>query len=43
MASNDVEKDGGNKFERAAIDASYARQAAVQGTGLRVLGNPGPL
>jgi len=45
MATQDVEKGrtDGDMFDRAAIDASGSRQATLQGTGHRLLGNPGPL
>ncbi|KAF8472416.1 GPR1/FUN34/yaaH family-domain-containing protein [Gautieria morchelliformis] len=43
MPANDVEKGQTDAFERAAVDASAARQAAIQAAGLRRLGNPGPL
>ena len=46
MSTPDVEKgmsDAGDRFERAAIDASGSRQTAVQGPGHRRFGNPGPL
>ena len=46
MSTRDAEKgmaDVGDRFERAAIDASGSRQKSVQGSGHRRLGNPGPL